>query len=122
MQFLCQLSETVIPSNDALMLFPPKDVPHLLKLDPSSVGMTAHVAPTTNSLDDVAQDKGLLLSGAFTLPLHNTQAHPLTLRFSLVTPSRGVSGTFALRLAKGENSTHDSSQLLQTIIRLFLFR
>ena len=92
LQFLCQLTEQPIPSSDALMLFPPRDVPHLLRLgngDDSLRGST---------FDPTPKNHGLMVSSVFTLPVHNTQANPLTLAFAAQL-SHGVNGRFSIRPA-----------------------
>eukprot|EP00605_Chrysophyceae_sp_TOSAG23-4_P000665 GSChrysophyteH1.ASY1.ANO1.747.1 assembled CDS len=106
-QFLCQITEE-IHSSDTLLLLPLRNVPHLLELGENVLGTREAVAAMSG--------KGLLLTGVFTLPVHNTQSHPLSLSFGLEPPSRFTSkATYGIRLALSSRTANVSVTSTHTI-------
>ena len=108
LQFSCQLSEQPVATADSLVVFPPTDVPHLLQLDSGLRGSTALVNHSTSGSDP--RNSGLLLSAVFTLPILNTQAHSLSLAFSVEVPQRGITGTFGIRRARALHHSRASHE------------
>ena len=74
------------------------------------------VATSLRSASKGQEQQGLLVSGVFALPVHNTQAHPLSLQFRLESPSRVgpfSQGGFTVRPARsalGQNEGFSKSR------------
>ena len=89
--FVCHIAPEPTEAAESIVLLPPRDVPHLVSLPPSGGGQPR---------------RGMLLSSLFTLPVHNTAAHPVSIQFGVKAP-KDVPGSFQVTPVQGARHNVD---------------